>query len=154
MHHTCIFWDALGTISCACRWLRYNTNPVWGDWTHFAVSPDLGHWASSASLSTAQWHSPSAGHTPKRPQPRLVALNQPSIQPLWGLQTGHGTEPGGQQGCSAWLQTRQRHHRGLSDPRWLCQQETALPFQAPAMLSYTQLGPPYPHTQNTYLQTR
>lgn len=91
---TCIFWDALGTISCACRWFRHGTNPIWGDRRHFAVSPDLGHWAPSAPLPTAQWHSPSGGHTcPRGSSPGWQPWAN-SASSHWCLWTWQGTAPG------------------------------------------------------------
>lgn len=63
-------------------------------------------------------------------------------QALWCLWTWLGTEPGGQQGFSVWLQTQQCPRRGLSDPCWLYPQRRAA----------HSLGLPT-HTQDTHLQT-
>lgn len=63
-------------------------------------------------------------------------------QALWCLWTWLGTEPGGQQGFSVWLQTEQCPRRGLSDPCWLYPQRRAA----------HSLGLPT-HTQDTHLQT-
>lgn len=64
MHCICLFRDALDTNSCACRWLRHDTNPIWRDKTHPVVCPD---WAAHRIAST---------FSPPFPQPRDTACLQ------------------------------------------------------------------------------
>lgn len=103
MHHICIFWDVLGTISYPCRWLKHDTSSIWGD--RFCSQPRPRTLSIFSPLSTAQWHSPPAGHTCPRgsSQAGSPELAKNSATEVSLNLAGHRTW--GQQGFSDWLHT-------------------------------------------------
>lgn len=86
---------------------------------------------------------------PQRAPAQVGSSELTQHQALWCLWTWLGTEPGGQQGFSVWLQTQQCPRRGLSDPCWLYPQRRAahslgLPTHTHRTLTCKLHKPPHP----------